>query len=146
MDYISICLSGAAFILAVFGPAITAGITCLHETRMYKKRFVTEHRHEAIENYLKAAGRCLFTDDPSKELQVFGEVSSEIFMYAPKALWDDIRKLNEMIIQMSNAEVYQQTQALREATQEKYLELCENFYPMRRGSKNKHVRLKNKRN
>ena len=60
-DIITLIIAIAAFLAPIIGPAITAVITILHERSMYKKRFATEHEHEAIERYLKVAGKYLFS-------------------------------------------------------------------------------------
>ena len=74
---LAITISAIALLSTIIGPMITARITCRHEERMYKKRFLTEHEHEAIERYLRIVGRYVFGKayDDQKDL---GEAFSEI--------------------------------------------------------------------
>ena len=116
----------AALVVASCGPLFTALVNVIHEEVMYKKRNVTEHRHDAVERYLSATGRYAFSHDYS-DLKEFGAASSEIFMYAPKRLWGDIKMLNALIIEIHSCEDYYYKKSLSTEIQQKYLELCEKF-------------------
>ena len=98
---VAVVLSGAAFFLAVVGPFITAKAKIKHEKEMYERRFYTEHRHEVIESYVQAAGRCLFYCGYEQYTQVFSDFvarCSEIFMYLPETLWQDAEQLNQAVM------------------------------------------------
>lgn len=124
----TLIVAAAALLAPIVGPAITAIVTIFHERSMYKKRFAMEHEHEAIERYLKAAGKYLFCAS-STNYMAFGETVSEIFMYAPKKLWGDIRKLNESI---SKHHLNSSSDTAITTIREDYLKLCENFASLRR--------------
>lgn len=131
---LAITISAVAVISTVIGPVLTATITCLHESSMYKKRFLTEHEHEAIEKYLHTVGRFAFGEhyDDQKD---FGEAISEIFMYAPKELWEDIQNINNDIIVLLATQTRSEKKPYISALQKSYLSLCEKFAPYRRSKK-----------
>lgn len=135
---LAITISAIAVISTVIGPVLTAAITCLHESSMYKKRFLTEHEHEAIEKYLRTVGRFAFGEhyDDQKDL---GEAISEIFMYAPEELWTDIQKVNKDIISLLEIKSHNDRKPFVTDLQKSYLELCKRFAPYRRSTK-KHKR------
>ncbi|MBQ8836423.1 MAG: hypothetical protein IJ002_03040 [Clostridia bacterium] len=133
---IAIVISAAAFLTSIAGPFLTAHIQCKHEQKMYHKRFRIEHEHEVIERYLKTAGKYCFSLDYN-DMRDFGEASAEIFMYAPKELWDDIKALNTQISVISRVGDYDKSKQLRTQLQESYLSLCENFSVLRRTSERK---------
>ena len=127
MDNIAIIISVAAFATAVLGPLITAGIQCWHESRMHKMRYYDEHKQEVIENYLKSVGKYAFTTDRS-EKRDFGESSAEIFMYTPKEMWPDIRRLNDLILEYTMSQgTYEQKHAEQTDIIKHYYALCEKF-------------------
>ena len=116
----------AALVVASCGPLFTAFINAHHETVMYKKRNITEHQHSAVERYLSATGRYVFSHD-YPDLKEFGAASSEIFMYAPEYLWEDIKELNDLIVKAHSCEDYHHRKHLSTEIQKKYLCLCEKF-------------------
>ena len=128
---IAIVISAAAFLTSIAGPCLTAFINCRHERKMYFNRFKTEHEHDVVEKYIKTVGRYVFSLD-YKDLNNFGEASAEIFMYAPKELWSDIRQLNQDIAEISRLGYYEQQKAKQGQLQNSYLILCEKFSDLRR--------------
>lgn len=133
---IAIIISAAAFLMTVLGPLLTSLIQCHHETAMYENRFNIEHRHEVIEKYLKSAGKYVFSGE-FKNREEFGEASAEIFMYAPKELWSDIRELNITISEAFFIDDYQLRQKCLQQAQAKYFSLCEKFSFLHRPSRRK---------
>ena len=132
----------AALIVAACGPLITALITAKHESFMYKTKYVDEHKHEVVEKYLKSVGRFLFSLDHN-DLKEFGASSSEIFMYAPKNLWDDIKKINEAIFKISSCSDYEEKKNLCKKSKLLFYELCENFADFSRKEQRKKRKNKN---
>ena len=132
-EKLTLIIAGAAFLAPIVGPIITAILTNFHDHFVYKRRFVTEHKHEAIERYLKAAGRFVFTFG-SVEYYEFGESASEIFMYAPKKLWKDIQNLNDKISENYPGKHMNggMPPEIRADLQSEYLRLCEKFSKYRR--------------
>ena len=137
-DY-SLWIAFAALFVSAAGPFFTALINSIHESRMSKKRFVQEHEHQVIERYLKAVGKYVFTTEHS-DMREFGECSSEIFMYAPEELWDDIRDLNKKITEYRQCDEHSLRMVLKQNNQKLYFELCEKFADYRRSSKRKYKR------
>ena len=130
---IAIIISATAVLASIIGPMITAAITCRHERKMYKKRFLMEHEHEVIERYLRTIGRYAFGNAPEDQKDL-GDAMSEIFMYAPIELHDDLQNINNQIIELmgcSYDDEWQRAANLRKS----YLELCEKFAPYRRSGK-----------
>ena len=133
-EIIAIVIAGAAFVMSVVGPCLTAHITCKHESEMYDKRFKKEHEHDVIEQYLKAIGKYVFSPD-CNDIKNFGEAVSEIFMYAPRTMWDDIKTLNQGVLHIASINNYEQRQIQKLSLQQSYLMLCENLSPLSRSSK-----------
>ena len=128
---IAIIVSVIALLSTIIGPIITAKRTCNHEKEMYKLRFYKEHEHEVIERYLRVVGRFAFGQhyDDQKDL---GEALSEIFMYAPKELWDDIQSINSKIISILNIKLNSDRNVHMPELQQLYVKLCKSFAPYRR--------------
>lgn len=141
---LAITISAIALLSTIIGPMITASITCRHEERMYKKRFLTEHEHEAIERYLRIVGRYVFGKayDDQKDL---GEAFSEIYMYVPRELWGRIQLINDDIVSLLDAKDNEERKKLTTQLRESYLLLCEHLAPLRRSDekKQKHRSKKN---
>lgn len=135
---LAIVMSAIAVISTVAGPIITSAITCYHDSKQYRKRFLDEHKHEAIERYLRTIGRFAFGEhyDDQRDL---GEAMSEIFMYSPEELWPDIQKINKDIVTLLEIKLYNDRKPLVKNLQNSYLELCKKFAPYRRSDK-KHKR------
>ena len=127
----ALVLSIAALAFSVAGPIITAVIKRNHERDMFKNKFELKHRHDAIEKYLKSAGRCVFTGDHN-DIRDFGEASAEIFMYAPSELWTDIRNLNDGISELTSLSDHNQIRKEKQYLQSTYLSLCEKMSNLRR--------------
>lgn len=137
----AIIISAVAVLSTIIGPMITAKITCRHEEKMYKKRFLTEHEHEAIERYLQTVGRYAFGEN-YEDKKDLGNAISEIFMYAPKELWDDIKSINEQLTNFMVSSYHSGDREQQKARLCKsYLSLCEKFAALRRSDEQQ----KNKR-
>lgn len=142
---LAITISAIALLSTIIGPMITASITCRHEERMYKKRFLTEHEHEAIERYLQTVGRYAFGEN-YEDKKDLGNAISEIFMYAPSELWDDIKSINEQLINFMDSSYHSGDRKQQKIQlQKSYLSLCEKFASLRRSDekKQKHRSKKN---
>ena len=128
---LAIIISAVAVLSTIIGPMITAKITCMHEEKMYKKRFLTEHEHEAIERYLRIVGRYVFgkSYDDQKDL---GEAFSEIYMYVPRELWGSIKLINDDIVSLLDAKTADERNRLTTQLRSSYLLLCEKLAPLRR--------------
>ena len=143
---LAIIISAVAVLSTIIGPMITAKITCVHEEKMYKKRFLTEHEHEAIERYLQTIGRYAFGEN-YEDKKDLGNAISEIFMYAPSELWGDIKNINaELINFMDSSYSHGDRKQQKMQLQKSYLSLCEKFASLRRSDKKdqKHRPEKNK--
>lgn len=140
-EIIAIVIAGAAFVMSVVGPCLTAHITCKHESEMYDKRFKKEHEHDVIEQYLKSIGKYVFSPG-CNDIENFGEAVSEIFMYAPRTMWEDIKSLNQNVLRVASIADYEQRQHQKLALQQSYLMLCENLSPLSRVSGNRKKRIK----
>lgn len=144
---IAIIVSAIALLSTIIGPMITAKITCRHEEKMYKKRFLTEHEHEAIERYLQTVGRYAFGEN-YEDKKDLGNAISEIFMYAPSELWDDIKSINEQLINFMDSSYHSGDRKQQKIQlQKSYLSLCEKFASLRRSDEKdqKHRSEKNKK-
>ena len=123
---VSVWISLAAVFVAVAGPFFTALITGFFEAKSYKRRFVIEHSHKVIENYLQSVSRCLFAylmGQATNEFVNFATCSAEIFTYIPKEHWQDVRDLNAHVVKYFNDDQnfqLDQAQAL-------YFSVCERF-------------------
>ena len=143
-DIIAIVIAAAAFVTSVGGPCLTAHITCKHESEMYDKRFKKEHEHDVIEQYLKSIGKFVFCPD-LKNIENFGEAVSEIFMYTPPAIWEDIKSLNQDILRVASIQDYEQRQTQKLALQPSFLALCEKLSSISRISKSQKKKRKKQR-
>ena len=140
-EIITIAIAGAAFVMSVIGPCLTAHITCKHESEMYDKRFKKEHQHDVIEQYLKSIGKYVFSPDLNN-VENFGEAVSEIFMYTPLEIREDIKTLNQGVLHVASIQDYEQRQMQKLALQPTYLALCEKLSSLSRTSKSKKKRSK----
>ena len=123
----ALILSVISLAVAILSPVLVALSNHRHERKMYRMKFVTEHKHEVIEHYLRSAGKCIFMFDlPS--LSEFESVASEIFMYAPEEMWDDLDRFNKAIAQCFNASEYGSSiRASLQALQSDYFDICRQF-------------------
>ncbi len=138
---LAITISAIALLSTIIGPMITAKITCRHEEKMYKKRFLTEHEHQAIERYIQTVGRYAFGENYEDQKDL-GNAISEIFMYAPKELWNDIKNINEQLIDFIDSSYHSgDRQQQKILFRKSYLSLCEKFAALRRSDEQQ----KNKR-
>lgn len=133
---LAITMSAITVISTLTIPHLTAKKQNEHEQKMYEKRFANEHAHEVIEKYLQAIGRYVFEFE-HKDLSIFGEAVSEIFMYIPENLTEDVKEFNEHISRISQINDYSQRTAQLKLLQPVFLDLCEKFAPLCRGSEQK---------
>ena len=123
----ALVVSVASLSVAVFSPVLVSIFSNRHERKMYRLRFVTEHKHEVIENYLRFAGKCIFLFDLTA-LAEFESIASEIFMYAPKTMWEDLDQFNRAVASCFNSAEYGgNVRASLQALQSEYFEICRKF-------------------
>ena len=129
---LAIIISAVAVLSTIIGPMITAKITCEHEEKMYRKRFLTEHQHEAIERYLQTVGRYAFGEN-YEDLKDLGNAVSEIFMYTPPELWDDIKNINKQLMDFADSSYHTgERKHNKIILRQSYFSLCEKFASLRR--------------
>ena len=133
---LAITMSAITVISTLTIPHLTAKKQNEHEQKMYEKRFAKEHAHNVIEKYLQSAGRYVFEFE-HKDLSAFGEAVSEIFMYIPEDLAEDIKSFNNKISEISRIDDFPQRKAQLKLLQPAFLDLCEKFAPLRRESEQK---------
>lgn len=115
--------------VAIVSPFLVALANHRHERKMYKMKFAIEYKHEVIERYLRSAGKCLFSFD-RESISEFESAASEIFMYAPEEMWDDLDQFNKAVAQCINSVDYGND--IRPALQD----LQSNYFKICRGFKN----------
>ena len=124
---VALILSVISLAVAILSPVLVALSNHRHERKMYRMKFVTEHKHEVIEHYLRSAGKCIFMFDLAA-LSEFESVASEIFMYAPEEKWDDLDRFNKSVASCFNsAECGANVRAYLQALQSDYFDICRQF-------------------
>lgn len=119
----SLFLSVIALISSVFSPIAVALLKNRHDKTMFEKEFYEKRKCEVIENYLKCVGAIIFYNEKSKSETA--EWISEIYMYAPEEMWDEIDKMNQLVI--NNAIHYGENSYTKEVINYKYIDFCKKF-------------------
>ena len=123
----ALILSVISLAVAILSPVLVALSNHRHERKMYRMKFVTEHKHEVIEQYLRSAGKCIFMFDLTA-LSEFESVASEIFMYAPKTMREDLDRFNRAVAECFNSAEYGgNVRAELKALQSDYFDICKKF-------------------
>lgn len=123
----ALVVSAISLAVAIFSPVLVSIFSNLHERKMYRLRFVAEHKHEVIESYLRLAGKCIFLFDLTA-LSEFESVASEIFMYAPKTMREDLDRFNRAVAECFNSAEYGgNVRASLQALQSDYFDICQKF-------------------
>ena len=91
---LSVVLSGAALVLAIASPIITAVLNNRYNLKIHRSNLIDTRRLDVIENYLKYATMCSYNEGVPEEFSLY---KSLIFLYAPTYLQEKIIKLNSII-------------------------------------------------
>lgn len=118
----SIVISAVTLVAAIISPIITTQLNNRFQMRVHRQRFYDEHRAETIENFVRSVGQLCSDDGRIQFLGEYGKNCTEIYLYIPENLWDNVDRINSAIY----AENYKQAQL-------ELTELCKalNKYPPR---------------
>jgi hypothetical protein len=91
----SIVISGIALVVSVLSPLLSTIASNRHQRKMNRMEFFDKHRAEVIEGYLKYASiaSAMRIGIPNEYFSYY----SEIFLYAPEPLIDDIKKIDVLV-------------------------------------------------
>lgn len=85
-------ISAIALLSSILSPVLVALINNRHLRKTAELNFYVQHRAEAIENYLSAAGEAIH--DPSdKALPNYGKYAGEIYFHIPERLWYQVDQI-----------------------------------------------------
>ena len=96
MMNLSIALSGAALILSILSPVITAIINSYTQKREREAVFYLHHKADVIENYVRFTGQYIKTGG-AEHLPAYGAAYGEIQLYISSELRCKITELNRYI-------------------------------------------------
>ena len=94
--------AGAALLLAVFSPVITACINARTQKVARESTFYLHHRAEVIENYVRYTGAYIRFNDTVNEN--YGAAYGEILLYVSGELSEKIIALNDLLSPYITAE------------------------------------------
>ena len=93
---VSLTISIVSLVSTACSPVIANILNNAHQARMFKKEFYEKRKCEVVENYLKSIGNCLLYNSVENK-KALSEWTSEIYMYTPQRLWDDIDEMNKKL-------------------------------------------------
>lgn len=95
--------AGAALLLAIFSPAITAWINARVQIKERETAFYLQHRAEVIENYVRYTGAYIrFNENVSAK---YGAAYGEILLNVSGKLSEMITRLNDLLFPYITADV-----------------------------------------
>lgn len=133
---VSIIISIAAFLSSVLSPILVQLISNYHQRKREKQEFVEKHKHEVIENYIKALGAHIYSGCRNGDREYATSIG-EIYMYVDQSLWGKINDLTNLIIKMEQCTVYESEQLA--ILKNLYNQLCEDFSIYARSTKSKNL-------
>ena len=95
-------LSGAALVISVASPMITAAINNISQRKLKKMELIDLRRADTISAYIQATGAYIQDPRPSTA-SAYGSAYGEIFLYTPQSMWTAISELNDKIINRDTA-------------------------------------------
>lgn len=86
----------ASIFLTSLSPSISNVVTAKSQRKMLKLKHELENSQRAISEYLKYTS--IQVDTPTGTyMEQYDKAYGEVFLYAPREAWEDIRLLNNMI-------------------------------------------------
>ena len=142
-DTISLIIAVATFIGAVLSPIAVAIINNHYQSKRRYEEFYQQHRSDVIESYLRSIGKYIYCSNEENTSNL-GAGLAEIYMYAPKSLWEKIDQMNNMIFNMYNDQYYKDQDAYETLLKKQYQDLCKAFYGFGRSPRKKKKKAKRK--
>jgi hypothetical protein len=93
IDSMPLLISLLAVVASIFSGIVASALNHRHELKMYGFRFYDERKAECMESYLAAVGFCL-QYMRLKNLRLYEDAYSKIFIYTPKSVWFKIEELD----------------------------------------------------
>lgn len=84
-----------ALAIAIISPIITSIINNKHATKIKKMDFDFSTRSKMISEYVEITSREILKSGVSDD---YRKIFSQIFLYVPKSTWNDIEKLNSLML------------------------------------------------
>ena len=134
LNTVAIIISIATFVGSVISPIVVSLINNHHQSKRRYEEFYQQHRSDVIENYLRAVGKYIYCHNEANTTDL-GSSLAEIYMYAPKDLWD---KIDQMNVSISTLHDYGYGKDLSEKLiriKDQYQELCKAFHDLGRTQK-----------
>ena len=121
-------VSIAAMLFTFLAAILPSIINNHYQAKKENREFYEKHRCEVIENYLKNTARHLYGNIHAHDYAAdYASSLAEIYIYAPQELWEKIDEMNEIIIDLSNANEDPQRRYLETKAKQNYHELCKSF-------------------
>lgn len=108
MDTLTAALSGAALLLAVASPIITALINAHTQRKERETEFYLRRKAEVIENYVRNTSAFLWVKNADNR-EKYGAAYGEIMLYVTGDVRDAIQKLNVSIQRGTSADPHEYT-------------------------------------
>ena len=134
---VSIIISIAAFLSSVLSPILVQLITNYHQRKRGKLEFVEKHKHEVIENYIKAVGAHIYSGCRNGDRD-YASTIGEIYMYVDQSLWGKVEELTNEIVSLERNTVVPPDQLIH--AKELYIDLCKSLSVYSRDSKKNQTR------
>lgn len=90
----NIVISGVTLIAAIASPIITTQLNNRFQMRVHRQQFYDEHRAQTIEKFVSSVGQLCSDIEREQFLREYGKNSSEIYLYIPENLWDNVDRIN----------------------------------------------------
>lgn len=108
METLTAALSGAALLLAVASPIITAGINARSQRKARETEFYLQRKAEVIENYVRNTSAFLWVKS-SENRSAYGSAYGEILLYVSGDVRNSIQNLNMSIQRSTSADPHEYT-------------------------------------
>lgn len=86
-----------AAISAITAPILTSLINNHYQLKMKKLELYEEKRIKVINDYISSVSKCIQLKSP-ENIGEMCEALNSIFLYTSSNLWDDLKKLNDLIL------------------------------------------------
>ena len=134
---VSLVISITTFFGSVLSPVLVQLISNRYQSKRAKQEFVEKHKHEVIENYMKAVGAHIYSGCRNGDRD-YASTIGEIYMYVDQSLWGKVEELTNEIVSLERNTVVPPDQLIH--AKELYIDLCKSLSVYSRGSKKNQTR------
>lgn len=139
----ALIISIFTFVGSVVSPIAVAYMNNHYQKVKYNEEFYQQHRSMVIENYLRAIGKYIYCYNEENTTDL-GSSLAEIYMYAPKDLWDKIDQMNDSISKLHDYSHGDNLSIKLIIIKDQYKNLCKSFHDLGRNQGITKSRKKNR--